>query len=86
VISIVNVFNNLFYVHPQGFTIPKERQQMVVKFTYNGAPAKLRHGDVVIATITSCTNTSNPNVMLGAGLVAKKGFELGLEVHILHLW
>lgn len=43
-------------------------------------PAELKHGDVVIAAITSCTNTSNPNVMLGAALVAKKALELGLEV------
>jgi len=37
-------------------------------------------GSVVIAAITSCTNTSNPSVMLGAGLLAKKAVELGLEV------
>lgn len=40
----------------------------------------LGHGDVVIAAITSCTNTSNPSVMLGAGLVAKKASEKGLKV------
>jgi aconitate hydratase len=39
----------------------------------------LRHGSVVIAAITSCTNTSNPSVMLAAGLVAKKAVERGLE-------
>ncbi len=39
----------------------------------------LRHGSVVIAAITSCTNTSNPEVMLGAGLVAKKAVERGLK-------
>ncbi|MFU8784111.1 aconitate hydratase AcnA [Aliidiomarina sp.] len=39
----------------------------------------LRHGDVVIAAITSCTNTSNPSVMLAAGLVAKKAIEKGLQ-------
>ncbi|MDQ3134337.1 MAG: aconitate hydratase AcnA, partial [Acidobacteriota bacterium] len=42
--------------------------------------ADLGHGDVVIAAITSCTNTSNPAVMLGAGLLAKKAVERGLEV------
>ncbi|KAL3741107.1 hypothetical protein ACJRO7_022252 [Eucalyptus globulus] len=42
--------------------------------------AQLRHGDVVIAAITSCTNTSDPSVMLGAALVARKACELGLEV------
>ncbi|XP_024384493.1 putative aconitate hydratase, cytoplasmic [Physcomitrium patens] len=64
----------------KGFAIPKEQQDKVVKFTYEGKPAELRHGSVVIAAITSCTNTSNPSVMLGAGLVAKKATELGLEV------
>lgn len=43
-------------------------------------PSELKHDDVVIAAITSCTNTSNPNVMLGVALVAKKALELGLEV------
>ncbi len=45
-----------------------------------GADYDLGHGDVVIAAITSCTNTSNPAVMLGAGLVAKKAVERGLAV------
>ena len=40
----------------------------------------LRHGSVVIAAITSCTNTSNPSVLIAAGLLAKKAVELGLEV------
>jgi aconitate hydratase len=41
---------------------------------------ELKHGSVVIAAITSCTNTSNPSVMIGAGLVAKKAVQLGLKV------
>ncbi len=41
--------------------------------------AELEHGDVVIAAITSCTNTSNPSVMLAAGLLAKKAVERGLK-------
>ncbi len=41
----------------------------------------LRHGTIVIAAITSCTNTSNPFVMIGAGLLAKKAVEKGLTVH-----
>ncbi|MCY4015493.1 MAG: aconitate hydratase AcnA [Gammaproteobacteria bacterium] len=45
-----------------------------------GTDYDLGHGDVVIAAITSCTNTSNPAVMLGAGLVAKKAVERGLRV------
>ena len=46
----------------------------------SGAAGQLRNGDFVIAAITSCTNTSNPDVMVAAGLVAKKGVELGLTV------
>ncbi|KAF5454616.1 hypothetical protein F2P56_024267 [Juglans regia] len=64
----------------KGFAVPKESQNKAVDFTFHGTPAQLRHGDVVIAAITSCTNTSNPSVMLGAALVAKKACELGLEV------
>lgn len=64
----------------KGFAVPKDIQSKVVEFKYGEAPAQLRHGDVVIAAITSCTNTSNPSVMLGAALVAKKACELGLEV------
>jgi aconitate hydratase len=45
----------------------------------DGDQVELRDGSVVIAAITSCTNTSNPQVMLGAGLLAKKAVELGLE-------
>jgi aconitate hydratase len=45
----------------------------------DGEQVELRDGSVVIAAITSCTNTSNPQVMLGAGLLAKKAVELGLE-------
>jgi len=64
----------------QGFAVPVESQTKVADFTFHGTPAHLRHGDVVIAAITSCTNTSNPSVMLGAALVAKKACELGLQV------
>ncbi|KAI5674797.1 hypothetical protein M9H77_15161 [Catharanthus roseus] len=64
----------------KGFAVPKEEQDKVVKFSFHNQPAELKHGNVVIAAITSCTNTSNPSVMLGAGLVAKKACELGLEV------
>ncbi|MBN1430920.1 MAG: aconitate hydratase AcnA [Anaerolineae bacterium] len=46
----------------------------------DGQPAELRDGSVVIAAITSCTNTSNPSVMIGAGLVAQKAVEKGLSV------
>ena len=45
-----------------------------------GRSLDLKHGDVVIAAITSCTNTSNPSVMIGSGLLAKKAVERGLTV------
>ncbi|MPZ75517.1 MAG: aconitate hydratase AcnA [Deltaproteobacteria bacterium] len=45
----------------------------------NGDKFQLRHGSVVISAITSCTNTSNPSVMVGAGLLAKKAAEKGLK-------
>jgi len=45
----------------------------------NGYEAELHHGDIVIAAITSCTNTSNPAVLIGAGLLAKKAVEKGLK-------
>ncbi|MFN8592994.1 MAG: aconitate hydratase AcnA [Thermomicrobiales bacterium] len=46
----------------------------------DGVTGKIDHGSVVIAAITSCTNTSNPSVMLGAGLLAKNAVERGLDV------
>jgi aconitate hydratase A / 2-methylisocitrate dehydratase len=46
----------------------------------SSAPADVGHGDVLIAAITSCTNTSNPSVMIAAGLLAKKAVEKGLSV------
>ncbi len=45
----------------------------------DGQACRINHGSVVIAAITSCTNTSNPDVMIGAGLVAKKALEKGLK-------
>ena len=55
-----------------------ERAQ-AVPVEYDGEQFELEHGAVVIAAITSCTNTSNPSVMVAAGLVAKKAAERGLE-------
>ena len=51
-----------------------------VEITMNGTDVELHHGSVAIAAITSCTNTSNPSVMIGAGLLAKKAVERGLDV------
>ena len=52
----------------QGYGIPQDKQNVKVPFVYEGQEYTLRHGSVVIAAITSCTNTSNPSVMLGAGV------------------
>jgi aconitate hydratase len=49
--------------------------------TVRGVQSDLRHGSVLIASITSCTNTSNPGVMLAAGLLAKRAVERGLRVN-----
>ncbi len=50
-----------------------------VETTIDGNPVEIGHGAVAIAAITSCTNTSNPYVMMGAGLLAKKAVEKGLS-------
>ena len=50
-----------------------------VQVNLNGKSTTVKNGDVVIASITSCTNTSNPSVMLGAALLAKKAVEKGLK-------
>ena len=50
-----------------------------VEFVLEDQDYKLTDGDIVIAAITSCTNTSNPNVMVAAGILAKKAIELGCE-------
>ncbi|MDQ4045695.1 MAG: aconitate hydratase, partial [Chloroflexota bacterium] len=52
-----------------------------VPVVLDGEEVRLHHGSVAIAAITSCTNTSNPSVMLGAGLLAKKAVERGLDTH-----
>jgi aconitate hydratase len=60
--------------------VDQRRADDVVPVTLeDGAEVELDHGRVVIAAITSCTNTSNPSVMVGAGLLAKKAVERGLD-------
>ena len=65
---------------PQGFGRSAETIDHKVSFEGEKGTETLRHGDVTIAAITSCTNTSNPSVMIGAGLLAKKAVEHGLSV------
>lgn len=65
----------------KGYDIKPEALDVSGSFTWSdGKTYSIRHGSVVIAAITSCTNTSNPTVMLGAGLLAQKAVEKGLSV------
>jgi aconitate hydratase len=68
-----------------GFAVPEEAAvcaptAAAAPASQESAPLKLPHGAIVLAAITSCTNTSNPAVMIAAGLVAKKAVERGLRV------
>lgn len=62
----------------KGFGI--EDTSKTADFEFKGQKYTLKHGDVVISAITSCTNTSNPGVMIASGLIAKKAAELGLSI------
>ncbi|MBN1230858.1 MAG: aconitate hydratase AcnA [Anaerolineales bacterium] len=64
----------------RGFGLSEEEVGRTAKFGANGEATEMGHGSIVIASITSCTNTSNPTVMIGAGLLAKKAVERGLKV------
>jgi aconitate hydratase len=67
-------------VKERGFGLAAGETGKRVALELGGSKAELRHGSVVIAAITSCTNTSNPSVMLGAGLLARKAVRRGLRV------
>jgi aconitate hydratase len=67
-------------VKERGFELKSEALKAEAIFGTNGGSRTMKHGAVVIAAITSCTNTSNPSVLLAAGLVAKKAVEKGLTV------
>ncbi len=64
----------------RGFALAPEDLSRTGNVRLDGYSGKIGHGAVVIAAITSCTNTSNPTVMVGAGLLAKHAVEKGLEV------
>jgi len=66
-------------VKERGFGLSADKLGTKVKVKKSRDEFELQHGSVTIAAITSCTNTSNPSVMLGAGLLAKKAVEAGLE-------
>jgi aconitate hydratase len=67
-------------VKPPETTVTPPIRPDGVQVMVNGQSARIDHGSVAIAAITSCTNTSNPSVMLAAGLLAKKAVERGLTV------
>lgn len=77
--KVARTFNTLFSkpTAQNGFNQPKDKLEKT--FT-TSTGTELHNGDILIAAITSCTNTSNPSVMLAAGLVAKKAVEAGLTV------
>lgn len=65
-------------VNFKGFGVPNP--DATSQFEHSGATHTLRHGSIVIAAITSCTNTSNPSVMLAAGMLARNAVNKGLKV------
>jgi len=67
-------------VKERGFGLEPDRLSAKAELELGGKKQELRHGAVVIAAITSCTNTSNPSVMLAAGLLARKARKRGLSV------
>jgi aconitate hydratase len=67
-------------IERRGYGLSGEALDRKVRANFNGSGEEIGHGAVVIAAITSCTNTSNPSVMLAAGLLAKKAVERGLRV------
>jgi aconitate hydratase len=64
----------------KGFGLGEADKIKSAPFTYEGKDYVFKQGDLVIAAITSCTNTSNPDVMLAAGILAKNAVERGLSV------
>ncbi|HDL18869.1 MAG TPA: aconitate hydratase AcnA [Bacteroidetes bacterium] len=66
-------------VEKRGFALPDSEMNRAVPAQMEGKQFDLHHGSVVIAAITSCTNTSNPSVLVAAGLVAKKALAHGIK-------
>ncbi|MBN1204121.1 MAG: aconitate hydratase AcnA [Myxococcaceae bacterium] len=67
-------------VKEDGFEVPEARRDRQVELTIGGRTSLLGHGAIVLAALTSCTNTSNPAVMIAAGLVARRAVARGLQV------
>ncbi len=76
---VADKFESLYSAGPadNGFNLPAQKFAMPFKTTDG---LEIKNGDVLIAAITSCTNTSNPGVLLAAGLLAKKAVKAGLKV------
>ncbi|NGM88797.1 aconitate hydratase AcnA [Parapusillimonas sp. SGNA-6] len=76
--DVKNTFTRLFSEQSAaGFNLPPEKLNETIT---TSAGTQVRNGDILIAAITSCTNTSNPSVLLAAGLMAKKAVEAGMTV------
>jgi aconitate hydratase len=69
----------------KGFGVTPDKINLNHSFKFKGEEHKLHHGSIVLAAITSCTNTSNPDVMVAAGLVAKRAVEKGLKYFFRYL-
>ena len=65
----------------KGFGLSKEKLNSKSEMVFQGKNYTLKHGSVILAAITSCTNTSNPESMLAAGLLAKNAVAKGLKVN-----
>jgi aconitate hydratase len=80
--AMKTVFKNALTapIKERGYELKAEAVERKAKVGTNGGTYEIGHGAVVIAAITSCTNTSNPSVMLAAGLLARKAVEKGLTV------
>src|SRR5438477_1971552 len=77
--KVSSTFEKLFTASPKENGFGKKLEDLRRPYkTFDGT--EIKNGDVLIAAITSCTNTSNPGVLLAAGLLAKKAVELGLTV------
>lgn len=80
--NLVNKFKKSLStpLNSNGFNLNTEECKRTFSLQIQGKKHKVRNGAVVIAAITSCTNTSNPYILLGAGLMAKKAVEKGLKI------
>lgn len=74
-------FNTLFSTPTAENGFNKRASELTTRYPTKIEGMDIGHGDVLIAAITSCTNTSNPNVLIAAGLLAKKAVEHGLKIH-----